>query len=130
MADSHPFSNAGLGMFGAGESFAKSSMTPPKGKRTLTALLGIMGFPVPEGGTPAPTPAMPGLAPIAPPTSGNQPLALPAVPNGIGIKPYDYKMGLQPSVNPFAPTMAPRQQAAATVPANVDLDEQLASQWQ
>ena len=42
MADSHPFSNAGLGMFGADASLARQAATPDGASDKMKKLLGGM----------------------------------------------------------------------------------------
>lgn len=115
MADSHPFSNAGLGMFGTAEKqFAQSAMQGSDkkggliGKATgaLLSATGIKDFldglgtsetPAPVAGAALPSPnySVAPPAPISP--QGINPMALPnALPGGVGLN-------AQPAgaVNPF-----------------------------
>ena len=115
MADSHPFSNAGLGMFGAGESGAKAAMQQGisaginKNKNdllggALSSLLKSFGVGQEDAQTTS------GVAPPLPSSQSYQ-----------GIAP-NYGMGNLPStgVNPngmgqyVAPNFAQPQQAAPT----------------
>jgi hypothetical protein len=126
MADSHPFANAGLGMFGSAENaFAKGSMQGSDKKDGLLgkaagALLDASGIKDfldknfggnDEGSQPtgsvAPTSSAYGLQPAVPISQqGISPMRLPnALPNGVGLNatpagamnPFQFQINPQPS---------------------------------
>lgn len=129
MADSHPFSNSGLGMFGSAENmYAKGAMQSSDGKNGLLgkaagALLDASGIKEfldksfggsetskqPEGSV-APTTSPYSLQPAVPISQqGISPMRLPnAVPGGIGLNaqpagamnPFQFQTNPQPQTMP------------------------------
>lgn len=93
MADSQPFANAGLGMFGNERQFIQAGMTPPETQRTLKHVLGIM-----LGGLTGEKEA----AGVAPPALG-QGLSMPVMPGGQGVNPNKRSaIGISPGAFTFS----------------------------
>ena len=93
MADSHPFANAGLGMFGSAErSYAGSAMRPSSPDKNKPDLLGILGTMLGNYlNKPKEEYSIAGAAP-APVSDTNLP-AISATPAGVA----------PPGINPIAP---------------------------
>jgi len=101
MADSHPFANAGLGMFGSAErQFAGRAMNAPEDEKkifggTIAALLKQFGV----GQEQAPNQSQAGVAPALPPSQSYAPIVPnygpPSVPS-TGINPQ----GMSQYINP------------------------------
>lgn len=118
MADSHPFANAGLGMFGTAEkSYAGQAMHAPGGRSLVQLLAGMLYQP---NTTPYSLQSnMGGITAmgqgVAPPTS--------MAPSGVGLNPMrPVGLGVKPMVLPGGPTTP----ATVTLP---DLNKQIDSFW-
>lgn len=119
MADSHPFANAGLGMFGTAEkSYAGQAMHAPGGRSVLQLLAGMLYQPNTTpyslqnnmGGTTAMGQG------VAPPTS--------MVPSGVGLNPMrPAGLSVRSSMGMPGKTTVP---PVVTLP---DLNKQIDSYW-
>ena len=123
MADSHPFANAGLGMFGTAErSYANKAMNPQGGGNNLLGLLASMFYkptnPYSLQGNMGPTSAL-GQG-VAPPT---------IVPGGVGVNPAKpSKLGATPSTSFQLPAL-PTSPGIPAAPAGADLNNMIDSFW-
>lgn len=122
MADSHPFANAGLGMFGSAErAYASKAMSAnPKGD-FLGLLAGMLGVGQPENPYK--------LQATAPQTAMGQGVAPPIVPGGIGVNPAKpSKLGATPSTSFQLPAL-PTAPGISAAPTSEDFNKMIDSFW-
>lgn len=122
MADSHPFANAGLGMFGTAErSFANKAMNPQGGGNNLLGLLASMFY--------KPTNPYSLQSNMGPTSALGQGVAPPMVPGGIGVNPAKpSKLGATPSTSFQLPAL-PTAPGIPAAPAGADLNNMIDSFW-
>lgn len=123
MADSHPFANAGLGMFGSAErAYASKAMSANSQGDFLGFLAGMLGVGQPENPYKL-------LQATAPQAAMGQGVAPPMVPGGIGVNPAKpSKLGATPSTSFQLPAL-PTSPGIPAAPAGADLNNMIDSFW-
>jgi hypothetical protein len=123
MADSHPFANAGLGMFGTAErSYANKAMNPQGGGNNLLGLLASMFY--------KPNNPYSLQSNMSPTSALGQGVAPPMVPGGIGVNPAKpSKLGATPSTSFQLPALPTAPGISAAPAAGADLNNMIDSFW-